>query len=418
VIVLLVDFPDNRGTDSTAHFDELLFGGGSSARPTLTSYYRDASSKRLSVDGEVLGWYTLPQPLNFYVDNNNAMGNYPHNGQKLVEDALDAAVKAGVDFSRFDLDNDGHVDGLVVVHAGGGAEEETDDAKRRKMIWSHKWTIPNARTLNGVSVWAYTLQPENGRVGVFCHEFGHFLGLPDLYDTTNRSEGVGMWCVMGAGSWGGLGHTPTDFCAWSRWQLGWVKQTDVTNVQRQQIKPAYLDGPALRVASSACGPMEYFILESRQRDGIDTGLPGEGLLVWHIDDSQQGNDDPRHYQVGVVQADGNQDLEFAQNRGDEGDPFPGSTQKFSFDDTTNPSSRTYGGKQSSISLANISYDPHNGMVTLDVKVNTRRVAKAPAPPRRIGSTAPSPTRGMGRQGVASAASGRLTRAGTRGSRKG
>ena len=110
---------------------------------------------------------------------------------------------------RFDTDDDGFVDGIFLIHAGGGAEAEPNPTKRKDMIWSHKWTLPTPFSNSGVKVYAYSTEPEDGHVGVFCHEFGHVLGLPDLYDTTYRSEGVGIWCLMGAVHGEAAGTSPS-----------------------------------------------------------------------------------------------------------------------------------------------------------------------------------------------------------------
>jgi len=389
-LVLLVDFPDVRGRQSKSHFDQMLFGGGTAAKPTLRDFYRAASYGKLDVQGEVLGWYTLPKPLTFYVGADSATGDYPNNGQKLVEDALDAAISAGVQFGRFDSDRDGHLDGLIVVHAGAGAEEQTDEKLRKELIWSHKWTIPHPRTVGGVGIWAYTLQPEDGRVGVFCHEFGHFLGLPDLYDISYRSEGVGMWCVMGAGSWGGQGDKPTDFCAWSRTQLGWVKPRSVSlgAGSSARLTPAHRTRSVIRISAKRGASQEYFLLESRQCADLDAGLPGEGLLVWHVDEAQDGNGSPPHYQVGLIQADGAMDLEFNRNRGDQGDPFPGRLRTVALDDRTTPSTRTYGNTPSGVSLTKIAFDPHAGVATLRISAVAPSPALA-AKTRKAGASAPA-----------------------------
>jgi len=367
VLVLLVDFPDVKGKQTSQHFDDLLFGKGTATAPTLKTYYDQASSGQLKVTGKVVGWLRLPSKLKAYTAGQSATGTYPNNGQKLVEDAIDAAVAAGVNFSKFDLDGDGSLDGLIVVHAGSGAEAETSAAKRPNLIWSHKWAISAARKRNGVTIWSYTLQPEDGRVGVFCHEFGHFLGLPDLYDTTNRSEGVGEWCLMGAGSWGGKGDRPTHMSAWCRLQLGWSKVTAINGKKvAQKLAPAHTNGPILKLGMSGGPANECFLLECRQKAGIDAALPGEGLLVWHIDDGVHGNTNPLRYQVGLVQADGKRDLEFMANRGDAGDPFPGSAGSKAFDDTSSPSSRTYAGQQSGVGVRNIAVAA-NGSAQADVE---------------------------------------------------
>jgi immune inhibitor A len=269
-----------------------------------------------------------------------------------------------VDFSHFDADADGFVDGLIVVHAGPAAEEETDTAQRRRLIWSHKSTLPSAVTLDGVQLYAFTLQAEEGRVGVFCHEFGHFLGLPDLYDTTGRSEGAGDWCLMGTGSWGGGGDAPVDMSAWCRARLGWVPPRAVGgNEVPVGLLPAHRDRGIVRLGLRGASPSEYYLLESRQRDGLDAALPGEGLLIWHIDEAAWWeNRRPTHYMVGLVEADNARELERGFNRGDAGDPYPGTSRSTRFGPETSPSSSSFGRESSGVTVERIGYDSSSGRV--------------------------------------------------------
>ena len=358
VLVLLVDFPDVTEPVPASHFEELLFTG---AGITLSSYYQEASGGLLRVTGEVIGWLRMPEPLTYYTDGRSGDAPYPNNGQRLVEDALDAAVAAGIDFAAFDQDGDGALDGLIVVQAGDGAEDELDDVRRPNLMWSHKWVITQPRTINGVSVYPYTVQPANGKVGVFCHEFGHFLGLPDLYDTTYRSAGVGVWCLMGAGSWLGGGNAPGGFSAWCRSRLGWVQPTKLRGAN---LHYRVTSGDIVHCSPRNAGPREYFLMETREQRGLDGQLPGSGLLVWHIDDAVNGNSNPKHYQVGLVQADHRQDLEFGVNNGDDGDPYEGTTGNQTFDAMSAPRSHTHLGKPSGVAATSIVY--HAGGATADI----------------------------------------------------
>jgi immune inhibitor A len=264
------------------------------------------------------------------------------------------AFCANDNLTRFDTDGDGFVDGIFLIHAGGGAEAEPNPTKRRNMIWSHKWTLPTPFTNSGVRVFAYSTEPEDGHVGVFCHEFGHVLGLPDLYDTTYRSEGVGNWCLMGGGSWGGGGDNPTRMSCWCLNKLGWLKPKAVSGNKTLTISPLATSSTACyRIAiGSATGP-EYFLLENRQNTGMDSSLPTSGLALWHIDERQSGNTNPLSYLVGLVQADGKKDLEKNKNRGDAGDLFPGSAGVTAVSDTTNPSTRANDGTASGVALSAI-----------------------------------------------------------------
>ena len=97
------------------------------------------------------------------------------------------------------------------------------------MIWSHKWTLPTPFVNNGVRAFAYFTAPEDGQLGVFSHEFGHFLGLPDLYDTSYRSFGIGELVPDGRRSWNGNGKQPARMSAWCLSTLGWIKPNNVAS---------------------------------------------------------------------------------------------------------------------------------------------------------------------------------------------
>ncbi|MCX6841421.1 MAG: M6 family metalloprotease domain-containing protein [candidate division WOR-3 bacterium] len=240
VLVLLVDFGDNVQSHASAEFQQLLFGSGNSS---MRDYYLEASFGSLPIDGRVAGWYRNDQPYSYHLgDSFGIYGDFPHNSQGLVA-ALVHAADPDVDFSRFDNDHDGVVDDLLVVHAGPGAEETGNPHD----IWSHKWQLSDpvfgspgpVQTEDGVTVDAFSVEPErfeDGRlesIGVFCHEFGHLLGMPDLYDADYSTNGLGYFCLMAAGSWARAsesdppGSCPVLPCAWNKYLVGWVRPDSV-----------------------------------------------------------------------------------------------------------------------------------------------------------------------------------------------
>ncbi len=365
-LVLLVDFSDNQGTRPAQDFQDMLFSQGTYPTGSLRDFYKENSYGQLDVDGQVVGWLRLPQKYSYYVNGKNGGGPYPTNAKKMVEDALALAAQQ-VDFRQFDTDGDKFLDGLFVVHAGGGAEADPNKASRAKKIWSYQWNISQPFVSNGVTAYAYCTEPEDGRAGVFCHEFGHMLGLPDLYDTNYTSEGVGAWCVMGAGSWNNGGLTPGHFCAWSKMTLGWLKPKNIKTAANVTLKPVEQDKTAVRrLWSKGKTGAEYFLIENRQLIGFDADLPASGLLVWHIDDTQHNNDHPGSYWVGLRQADGRLDLEQNRNQGDAGDSYPGSAGNKTFNAGSNPNSNDRFGNPTSVAVTNVAVN--NGVVTCKVKV--------------------------------------------------
>jgi immune inhibitor A len=189
-------------------------------------------------------WIRAPKPYSYYTNGSSGMSPNGPNTRDLVKDILDIYCSKN-SLAPFDLDGDGFMDGLFLVFAGAGAESEEDTSKRPHKIWSHKWVLRSSYKKNGVTAYAYFTAPEDGRLGVFSHEFGHFLGLPDLYDTSYRSSGIGNWCLMSGGSWNGAGNKPARMSAWCMQQLGWVKPQIVKSTQTLSLPPISNDPKCL-----------------------------------------------------------------------------------------------------------------------------------------------------------------------------
>ncbi|WP_079505375.1 immune inhibitor A domain-containing protein [Mesobacillus jeotgali] len=262
VLVLLAEFADFKHNNieeeegymysddfSREHYEKMLFGdeeftlfNGEKVQ-TFKQYYEEQSGGSYTVDGTVTDWVTVPGNAADYGDDNPEGGHdnlSPKGPRDFVKDALKAAVEGGLDLSEFDqfdlydLDGDGNqnepdglVDHLMVLHAGVG-QEAGGGALGDDAIWSHRWVLNGVYKVPGtegkaqVPYWGgsmaaydYTIEPEDGAVGVFAHEFGHDLGLPDEYDTqyTGQGEPVASWSIMSGGSWNGAvaGTEPTSF---------------------------------------------------------------------------------------------------------------------------------------------------------------------------------------------------------------
>ena len=269
VLVLLVDYPDKPHNSMTAdetdmyyegedaysreHYQDMLFGTGGWTGPdgkryvSMKQYYEQQSGGSYSVDGKVAGWYTADKPAAAYGGNDPQPDGSDVNARGLIKEALaKAAADPNVNLAdydkwdRYDLDGDGDylepdglVDHLMVIHSGVG-EEAGGGSLGSDAIWSHRWNLGNVTPIKGteatVPYWGgamaaydYTIEPEDGAVGVMAHEFGHDLGLPDEYDTqyTGAGEAISYWSIMASGSWAGdiPGAQPTGFSPYAKEML-------------------------------------------------------------------------------------------------------------------------------------------------------------------------------------------------------
>ncbi len=386
-LVLLVDFADNAATLPASELSDLLLSSRTRPGGSLRDYYDENSNGRLDVTGTVIGWLRAPQTYAYYVDGQAGFGFYPRNAQRLAEDAV-AMARSRVDFASFDDDgpdgvpssgdDDGYVDALLVVHAGEGSE---DAAEPLRKIWSHSSTTSREIAGSGASAFFYSMTPEISEVGVQCHEFGHTLGLPDLYDTTPPgdpdSNGLGLWSLMAIGSWAGppnrLGSRPSHLDAWCKARLGFVDPITATgNLAGAVLHPVEESGEVYRLWTNGEAGPEYFMLENRLAlaQNFDRYLPGSGLLVYHVDELADDNDDPNRFRVALVQADGMRDLEEGRNLGDAGDPFPGSDGNHSFGEATDPSSRSNTGRLTQVEITSIE-DSDPAALRADFSVENR-----------------------------------------------
>jgi immune inhibitor A len=366
-IVLLVDFSDKAATTGQAHYNDMLFSQGTYAGGSMRDFYKEASYNQLDVQGAVsgsggptAGWFRAPQTKAYYTNGNYGFGSYPQNAQKLAEDAIDLA-NPSVNFAQYDNDGDGFVEALIIIAAGAGGEVTGNTGD----IWSHKWGI-NTKTVDGVKINTYFMAPEDGRVGVMSHELGHLLmGWPDLYDTDYSSRGTGRWDLMAGGSWNNGGNTPAHPVAWCKTKAGWVNPTVIFNAQQDvTIQPYNTNGQVYKLPIGSASSKEYFLVSNRQQAGFDLHLPGEGMIIEHVDDNKTNNTDENHYLVDVEQADGQRHLNTNANAGDANDPYP-TASNTALTGTSTPSSDSYAGTDSAVSVSNIQRSGNNITATLN-----------------------------------------------------
>ncbi len=377
VLVILVDFEDmvadgTYGVFATPEmFDSLLFSHLLNPTGSMAEYYEENSWGQVTISGDIAGWYRMPQTYDYYVDGQRGFGEYPHNAQKLAEDAV-VLADPDVDFSLYDLTGNGWVDGIFIIHAGPGYEATGDEGQ----IHSHVWSIQAELILDGVNIGVYSMEPEESAggtispIGVYCHEYGHVLGLPDLYDYDYDTPGIGYWSVMAGGSWGMGGKRPVHFDAWCKYQLGWYQPINIDTNTTGLVAPAIQYDPvAYRLWKDGIIGPEYFLVANRQKYGFDKSLPGKGLMIYHVDETRWGNDDNWLRLVDVEQADGRFDLNYGIGSGDQTDPWY-APEADHFDDQTVPASRANDGDSTYVAAFNIS--EIDSVMTFDAEITLAR----------------------------------------------
>ena len=381
VPALLMRFSDTPDAilkgDSTA-YTNLLFGSSPPlGRPyTVRTFYEQLSGGLFSMQGRAIGWVALPDsekaytgpaggcPSNTYTGHNcngifGTSYNLLHTG--LVEAIQVADSLFHPDWSQFSFDAaTGTLDLIVFVQPNmdGACVSSSNNH-----VWSHRFSLGGIATKTPwpghpgqfLKVDDYTIQAGVGGgaacdttqimpIGTAAHETGHGLGFPDLYDTgtSSVSEGIGEWGLMSSGNYA-RPLSPAFYEAWSRTYVGWTTVRQLTTGGSYSFGPVETGDTVFLIRPTVANPRgEYYLLENRQGIHSDSALlnkrnsPG-GLLVWHVDSLQlysawnanTVNAGPIHGLV-LVEADGLDNLlssSGTSNRGDNGDPFPGSTSR-------------------------------------------------------------------------------------------
>ncbi|HWH71641.1 MAG TPA: immunoglobulin domain-containing protein, partial [Candidatus Sulfotelmatobacter sp.] len=239
-------------------------------------------------------------------------------------------------------------------------------------LWGIRTSLdaPFELSLGGKQVSSFQLSPMGTELelATFCHENGHMLcGFPDLYDyDEDSSGGSGAFCLMGAGM--GVPTNPAQFCAYLKQAAGWASVTELDAASELTATVAAGDGANFnhfyRYTKPGV-PTEYFLIENRQQTGHDLDIPGAGIVIWHVDelgdrDDQRTNYNSTHsnYELTLVQADDQWDLENNNNTGDATDLFyagnPSPAYSNVFSDQSAPSARWWDGSESRLLLANFS----------------------------------------------------------------
>ena len=357
-----------------------FFDGPNSRFATIPEFYSELSGGRVTLVGDTHDWFQTSLSSDEVAGTSNGLSSGDDVGEFIVE-ILTNADDGSVDWGAYDNDgldrmpnsgdDDGFVDLLAVMHPTSGAE---CGGGGTGIVWSHYWQLSASAgqvfetstvSANGgfVLVDDFTIQPvlscdpsKINEIGVFAHELAHGFGLPDLYAVGANHGGVGRWGLMGTGPWGCSGQgadVPCHMTAWSKEVLGWANVTTLladADLGVLALDPVETTGDVIRI-DAGDGSGDYYLLENRQRLGFDTSLPAQGLFVWQIDtETVNGawadnhvNTSASRMGVWLRQADGENSLAQAGQRGDTGDPFPGASGATAFHAGTVPSSFTHDG---------------------------------------------------------------------------
>jgi len=318
LLVILANFPDRPLAHDRSHFA----GNPDALVDRLVAYYTEVSSGRLTLVPHVGGpVVTLPEARARYVQKPSA----------LAHDAITAfaaAATAPEDVAAITASS-----AVIVFFAGTGRESHITPGDPSDPWSNFTVVLPPAAGFADACIIAEDERDDLSSFGVLCHEFGHQLGIPELYAPGGRpQEGIGVWGLMGQGTWLGHGNRPPHMDAWSKMRLGWIDVETVERTTRSVELPAVEEVPrAIKIPAVPGRPQEYYLLENRAQTGADERLPGEGLLVWHVDERVTGfrdaQNDPAHKLLHLVEADGRGDLDRGHaaggNRGDATDPWRG-----------------------------------------------------------------------------------------------
>ncbi|MBQ9143708.1 MAG: M6 family metalloprotease domain-containing protein [Paludibacteraceae bacterium] len=357
-LVILVNFSDSKfaNANNQAAMNELMNSDNytyNGATGSVRQFFSDQSDGQYTPDFDVIGPVTLSENVAYY-GGNDAGGGDLLPGDMVVEACSIANASHGVDFTQYDNDGDGYVDFVYIVYAGKGEADGGAD----ETIWPHNWDLASAyyydnctynknkRRFDGKYINNYACSGElsgagaRTGIGTIAHEFGHVIGLPDLYDIdygqNSEDEATpGAWHIMDGGSYNNDGKTPPNYTIYDKYFLGWETPTNPSNTpQTLTLQAAGTDGfKGYQIATSnslllANNTNTVYYIENRQQSGWDAYLPGHGLVIWKIMYSQSvweangPNDTDGTIRYAIVSASGK-----TTGIGTGADPFPGTKKK-------------------------------------------------------------------------------------------
>ena len=311
---------------------------------SVRDYFYDNSSQQFDPVFDIIG----PVDVNY-------SSTYPQSTSRadvIFHAALDS-VDQVIDFSDYDSDGDGYVDMIFFLVAGFSANY---GGNNQNYLWPHMYYLFNEPQRDGVLFWLYACSTEiagwegysnyydvNG-IGTFCHEFGHVLGLPDLYDTDYEGSGgesrnPGEWSVMAGGSGNNFGRNPVGYSLYERYALGFTQPLVLDQAGVYELPALDLSNQGYRLNTP--NKDEFFLIENRQPGKWDRFLPGHGMMVARVDStneyvwwSNEVNCDPKHMYYELLRAS-------YVGRDSDSDPFPGTAGVTSITNFTTPNLLTW-----------------------------------------------------------------------------
>lgn len=303
-LVILAEFQDTTFTiqdtkeiftnylTNEGHFSDTRYGQNQNYKG-VRGYFKDCSYGQFTPIFDVVGPVKLPKPQAIY-------GAGSDNIEALMEDAC-SAIDSIVNFADYDANNDGMVDLVYVIYAGHSANVT---GNKITDIWPKSGTVNISNTFDGKSIRRFGVSNElaglenkakdketiNG-IGLFCHEFSHTLGLPDIYayhtDAEDQDDqGMEYWDLMDGGPSVNNGMIPPSYLAWEREVMGWMEIDELKeNCEINNLKSIDKDGKAYKIVNPK-NSNEYIVLQSMQKgawnQGWGDGTYGKGLLAYRV----------------------------------------------------------------------------------------------------------------------------------------
>lgn len=298
--VLLVEFSDStfKFTDPKSVFNDYLNASEVTANMghnygSVRQYFSDMSFGKFTPQFDVYGPYNLGQPLARYGKGNSSSEHMDY----LLADACTAADD-DVDFSQYDSNGDGYIDLIYIIYAG---YSQSISGNSTDCIHPKSGTTSVSKSFDGKKVARYGVNNElNGTpanqsdgwlingIGLFCHEFSHCMGLPDMYPTPGSiaeqciNQNMDYWDLLDAGEYTYNGYRPTEYTAWEREAFDWMTIDTLNSAADITLLPLSEGGKAYRILNDN-NSKEYYILENVQKKGWNSSVLGHGLLVSHVD---------------------------------------------------------------------------------------------------------------------------------------